>query len=256
MTSFPSANFLASLDHGRRATGEPAAQGGVVREYSEDGSSCQIRFSRLSADDADVVIEAEKALAAKRGYELEWKLYAHDAPSDLAERLQAAGFVADDQEQVLALPLDAETMAAFGTTGYDLRRVVDEEGLADYAEISRQIGRKSADEEKRRLWASLQETPEAMSVHVAYVGSEPVAGGRVHYPEGSGYAELAGGRTKTTHRRRGLFTAVVGSRLAEASARGIALVFTDALPTSEPTLVKRGFRNVVATQPFTYTPSS
>ncbi|MFE4972090.1 hypothetical protein ACFRAR_08220 [Kitasatospora sp. NPDC056651] len=256
MTGPTSKNFLAALDHGRAATGERAAHGGVVREFAEDGSSCQIRFSRLSADDADAVIEAEKALANEGGYELEWKLYTHDTPSDLAERLEAAGFVADDLEKVLALPLDAATMATFDTTGFDVRRVVDEEGLADYAEIAREIGRRNADAERQRLWACLQETPDLMSVHVAYVGSEPVAGGRVHYPEGSGYAELAGGRTKTTHRLRGLFTAVVGSRLAEVSARGLDLVFTDALPTSEPILAKRGFRTVVGTRPFVHTPSS
>ncbi|MCX5328243.1 hypothetical protein [Streptomyces sp. NBC_00140] len=256
MTGLPGKNFLTALDHGRAATGERAEHGGVVREFSEDRSSCQIRFSRLSADDADAVIEAEKALADKGGYELEWKLYTHDAPSDLASRLEAAGFVADDREQVLALPLDAETMAVFDTSAFDVRRVVDEEGLADYAEIAREIGRKNADSERRRLWACLQETPDVMSVHVAYVGSEPVAGGRVHYPEGAGYAELAGGRTKTTHRLRGMFTAVVGSRLVEVSARGLDLVFTDALPTSEPILAKRGFRTVVGTQPFVYTPSS
>ena len=256
MTGVPSAGFLASLDRGRRAVGEVGVGGGVVREVAEDGSMCQIRFSQLSAGDADVVIEAEKALAVKYGYELEWKLYGHDAPADLGGRLEAAGFVADDLEQVLALRVDAETMAIFDTARFDVRRVVDEGGLADYAEVAREIGRGNADAERRRLWAVLQEAPEVLSVYVAYDGSEPVAGGRVHYPEGSGYAELAGGRTKTTHRRRGFFTAVVGARLVEVSARGLDLVFTDALPTSEPILAKRGFQTVVTTQPFIYTPSS
>ena len=254
MHSFPSATILASLDGWRRAAGEPAGRGGVVRECSVDGSECRIVYSRLSADDADDVIQAEKALSAARGYELEWKLYGHDTPSDLAERLLAAGFEADDQEQVMALPLDAETLAAFDTTGYDVRRVVDEQGLADYAEIAREIGRKRTDEELQRLLATLRTAPESMSVHIAYVGSEPVAGGRLYFPTGGGFAELAGGRTKTTHRRRGLFTAVVGSRLAEAYARGRTLVVTDALPTSEPILGKRRFRAVVSTQPFIYRP--
>ncbi|MFD9621945.1 hypothetical protein ACFWB2_32370 [Streptomyces virginiae] len=68
--------------------------------------------------------------------------------SDLTERLQAAGFVADGEEQVMTLPLDSKTLAAFATAGYNVRGVVDEKGLADYGEISRQIGRQRRDEEQ------------------------------------------------------------------------------------------------------------
>jgi predicted GNAT family acetyltransferase len=61
---------------------------------------------------------------------------------------------------------------------------------------------------------------------------------------------LAGGRTSPAYRRRGLFTAVVGARLREAAARGRTHVFVDALPTSEPILLRRGFEFVALTQPF------
>jgi predicted acetyltransferase len=66
--------------------------------------------------------------------------------------------------------------------------------------------------------------------------------------------KLAGGRTVTTHRRRGLFTALVGSRLREAASRGCTHAFVDALPTSEPILTKLGFTSLTSTQPYTYEP--
>ncbi|MET8327363.1 GNAT family N-acetyltransferase [Streptomyces sp. NPDC005181] len=251
-----SADILADLDAERLASGEPAGRGGVVREYAADGSECRIVFSRLSLEDADDVIREEMALARDGGYTLEWKLYGHDVPSGLDERLLAAGFEADDTEQVLVLPVNEATLETFKAPGYDVRRIHDEAGLADYAEIAREIGRKNPEEEKKQLAAVLLEAPDSMSVHIAYVEGEPVACGRIYFKEGSGYAELAGGRTKTTHRKRGLFTAVVGARLTEAHERGRALVFTDALPTSEPILRKRGFRVVTSTQPFVYEPAS
>jgi predicted GNAT family acetyltransferase len=247
-------DFLTALDNERRASGEPAGRGGVIREYAADGSECRIVFSQLAADEADDVIREEMALAEKRGHTLEWKLYGHDVPSDLVKRLLSAGFAAEDTEQVLVLPVNQETVAAFGTRGHDVRRVRDESGLADYAEIAREIGRTNPEKEQRQLASVLQATPDEMSVHIAYVDGEPVACGRIYFSDGSHHAELAGGRTKTTHRNRGLFTAVVAARLTEAYERGCSLVFTDALPTSEPILTKHGFRAITSTQPFVYSP--
>jgi hypothetical protein len=245
-------DFLTALDNERRASGEPAGRGGVVREYAADGSECRIVFSQLSADEADDVIRDETALADERGYTLEWKLYDHDLPSDLDKRLFAAGFAAEDIEQVLVLPVNEATVAAFDTRGHDVRRIHDESGLADYAEIAREIGRANPEKEQQQLASVLDQ----MSVHIAYVDGEPVACGRIYFSESSHHAELAGGRTKTTHRKQGLFTAVVAARLTEAHERGCSLVFTDALPTSEPILTKHGFRAITSTQPFVYSPIS
>jgi hypothetical protein len=250
------ADLLAVIDAERRAAGEATGRGGVVREHVAGGSECRIVYSRLSAEEADDVVREEVTLARDRGYALEWKLYGHDLPADLPERLVAADFEADDREQVLALPLDEAALAAFPVPlGCEIRRV-GEAGLADSAEIAREIARRNPDEERVELAYLLRNAPDAISVYVAYVGGEPVTGGRVHYREGGCCAELAGGRTKTTHRRQGLFSAVVGARLREARARGRELAFTDALPTSEPILTRLGFRRVISTTPYLYHPAS
>jgi len=248
------AEVLAGLDAERRALGKPAAGGGVVRELSADGSECRIVYAACTPDNVDELIRAELAAATEAGYTLEWKLYGHDRPADLAERLVAAGFEADDPEDVLVLPLDDASVAAFDVAGVHVRQVRDERELAGYAEISRETGRRNVDEERRQLAAVLAETPDEMSIHIAYVGEEPASCGRVYFRSGGPYAELAGGRTKPTHRRKGLFTALVGSRLREAQQRGRTHVFVDALPTSAPTLRKRGFRFVTKTQPFVFEP--
>ena len=248
------AEVLAGLDAERRALGKPSASGDVVRELSADGSECRIVHAACTPDNVDELIRAELAAAAEAGYTLEWKLYGHDGPADLADRLVAAGFEADDSEDVLVLPVNDASVAAFDTAGVTVRQVRNEADLADYAEISRETGRRNVDEERARLAAELAESPTEMSIHIAYVGDEPASCGRVYFRAGGPYAELAGGRTKTTHRRKGLFTALVGSRLLEAQERGRTHVFVDALPTSAPTLRKRGFRFVTTTQPFVFEP--
>ncbi|MFI0259629.1 GNAT family N-acetyltransferase [Streptomyces sp. NPDC017056] len=247
------ADILKGLDALRRSAGETAPHG-VVRELSSDGSECRIVHSRCTDGELDAVIAEEAARAKEAGYTLEWKVYEYDTPADLGDRLLAAGFAADDTESVLVLPVDEERLAAFGTSAYEIRRVDDEKGLGDYAEISREIGRENAEEEAHRLLLTLREAPGGTSVYVAYVDGEPAACGRIHFPDGSGFAELAGGRTRTTHRKRGLFTALVAARLREARARGRTHVLVDALPTSEPILKKRGFRFVTRTRPFVLEP--
>lgn len=248
------ADILSRLDRERRASGELSARGNVVREFSPDESSCRILYSHRTADEIENVIRDEISRADACNYTLEWKVYGHDSPPNLRDSLLAAGFEPGDLESLLVLPVSETTVAAFDAPAYEIKRVRDAEGLNDVADISREIGRRNVEEEKHRLAAILRDSPEKMSVHVAYVDGQPVACGRIHFGENSDFAELAGGRTKTSHRNRGFFTALVASRLMEALERGRTHVFVDALPTSEPVLTKRGFEFLTHTQPFVYEP--
>jgi hypothetical protein len=62
--------------------------------------------------------------------------------------------------------------------------------LMDVAAISREIGRTNVEEEQGRLALALRDTPDQMSVHVAYIDGEPVACGRIYFKENSDFAEL------------------------------------------------------------------
>ena len=145
-----------------------------------------------------------------------------------------------------------EALAAFQAPAYDLKHIDDLAGLDDVAAISREIGRANVDDEKRRLALTLREAPDRMSVYVAYIDGEAVACGRIHFKENSEFAELCGGRTKTTHRNQGLYTALIATRLKEALERNRKYIVVDALPTSETLLRRRGFQFVTHTQPFVY----
>lgn len=246
--------ILTLLDHDRQSAGQWSARGRIVREHSADGAECRIIYARCTAEELDDVIRGEIAACRIGRYSLEWKVYGHDRPSDLGDRLLTAGFRADPVESVMVLPLNEEALAAFAAPVYEIRRIHEPEGLDDVAEIAREIGRTNVEEEKRRLASVLRQTPDELSVHVAYIGGAPVASGRIHFKEGSNVAELAGGRTRTTHRNQGLFTALVAARLREALARQRTHVFVDALPTSEPILRKKGFQLVTHTRPFIYDP--
>jgi hypothetical protein len=250
------ADLLRRLDFERRNDGEPSIKGDVIRERSPDGSECLIVYSHCMPEALDEAIRGEISLAETRKYTLEWKVYSHDSPPNLKDALLAAGFVPMPVESLMVLPVNEETLEAFDAPAYEIKRISDSERLEDVVAISREIGRTNVEEERTRLALTLQNTPDQMSVYVAYVHGEAVACGRIYFKHNSEFAELCGGRTKTTHRNQGLYTALVAKRVREAFERGRKYAFVDALPTSEPILRKRGFQFLAFTQPFVYRPHS
>ena len=74
------------------------ADAGVLRWLAPGTQTSRITWSELTSDSADAVIAAQVRYFAARGTPVEWKLYDYDQPADLAQRLLAAGFVADDEE--------------------------------------------------------------------------------------------------------------------------------------------------------------
>jgi hypothetical protein len=248
-------HLIERLDHHRLCLAEPGA---VAREFSPDRSECRILLAPATTAGIATLVSEEKALADRFRYTLEWKVYGHDTPTNLVDSLVASGFEPDEEEQVLVVPLATTGGASADPSPFsrvtNIVRVDDDSGLADVAEISRDIGRRHSEAESRRLAGILNDTPETMTIHVLRVKGEPVTCGRTHYAPGSEFAELAGGRTKTAHRRRGFFTAVVLHRLAEAAARGCTHALVDALPTSEPILRRLGFVTLTSTRPYVYEP--
>ncbi len=247
-------DLLDLLDFERQTVLYPGVtrlvDGRVVRDVSTDGKSCEIVYSSCAEDVVDRVIEHQIQIARSERYELEWKVYGHDRPHCLAERLTAAGFVAGAREAFLVCRAGHEALARFGVCRDDIRRVTSREGLRDYQAVREEVSGKDCTGEIARHRFLLERHPDTMSVYVAYVGGEPAACGRVYFHPDSRFAGLYGGNTRERFRRRGLFTQIVAVRIREALGRGIVNVCVDALPTSEPILRKHGFERVTHTQPF------
>lgn len=223
---------------------------GVIGEVSADGKSCEIVYSSCSEGEVDRIIEHQVCTARSKRYELEWKVYGHDHPPCLGERLAAAGFEAGEKEAFMVLSANEEALGRFGIGGSDIRRVTGKEGLRDYQSVIEDVRGKSCEKEIERYAFMLENHPNHLSVYVAYVDDEPAACGRIYFHEGSQFAGLYGGNTRERFRKRGLFTQMVAVRVREALHRGIVNICVDALPTSEPILRKRGFESVTPTQPF------
>src|SRR5687768_17194284 len=98
------------LDHERRVLAQDCETierlPALTRLRATDGSYYEVAYSSLRAEDAGAVIAAEVEHHARLGVPFEWKLYGHDTPADLLERLCRHGFEAGPVEAVLVLDLE------------------------------------------------------------------------------------------------------------------------------------------------------
>lgn len=220
----------------------------VTRQVADDGSWTAVLWSDLTAADADDVVAAE--LARATGGLFEWKQYAHDRPADLADRLAAAGLVADPPETVMAADLTEFTVPSQPPDGVRLVRVDDEAGLDAMLDVSLAVFGSVHPGTRDAVRRSLAHDPRPVEALVAYAGETPVSAGRVEFHPGTDFASLWGGSTVPAWRGRGVFTALVSWRAARARERGHRYLQVDAMPTSRPILERLGFVPLVTTTPW------
>lgn len=199
-----------------------------------------ITHAELAADAVDAAIAAQAAHFRALGRKVEWKVYAHDRPADLAARLAAAGFESDEQETLLAFDMETHGLPAEPAPGVDVRRVTDQQGLLDFVAADALAFGK----EERwpiDLYGDRLDDP-SVRLYVAYVDGRPIAGGRLELPQGRIFAGLWGGGTAPEHRHRGVYRTMVATRAAEARRRGHRILFVEARDTSRPILERMGFQ--------------
>jgi ribosomal protein S18 acetylase RimI-like enzyme len=177
---------------------------------------------------------------------VEWKLYGHDLPADLPQRLAAAGLVPDDEEALVV----AEVATVPVETDVDVRVATTHELIDAFVEVNeRAFGEGHAGVGRELKRALEQEEPPMLAV-VCFVDGEPASAARIDFVEGSPFAGLYGGSTLPEHRGRGLYRATVAKRAELARARGYRYLQVDALPTSRPILERTGFVQLTTTTPY------
>jgi hypothetical protein len=246
--------ILRRLDEERRGLardGEILEQlGHLTRFRTADGLLHLVIHSALSADDADAAIAVEVEHHRQSGVAFEWKVYSHDGPADLRDRLARQGFEVGPTEAVLAYDLSrpAEWIdRAADQGGLTVARVDRPELLDAFRRVAEATFGKDYALTAGRLAAAMAA---GSTQHVGYVGfADGVAAGvgRLYMHPASAFGGLYGGGTAAAFRGRGLYRAVVAARARDAIAAGARYLIVDALPTSRPILERLGFERVADT---------
>ncbi|MCS0603775.1 GNAT family N-acetyltransferase [Streptomyces sp. LP11] len=226
--------------------------GAVVRQVADGHGWNGVLWSGLDAAGAEGAIAEQIEHFTGLGRDFEWKLYGHDLPADLGNRLTAAGFRAGPEETLLAgevaeLPLDAAV-----PEGVRLVPVTDRAGVDLFTHVHETVFGTDGTALRHRLLGLLASAPATVVAVVALAGGEPVSAARMELLPGARFAGLWGGGTIEAWRGRGVYRALVAHRARVAAARGYRYLQVDASPMSRPVLGRLGFHALSTTTPYMY----
>lgn len=210
-------------------------------------------YSKLDESNADDVIQEQVSYYESIGQDFEWKLYGHDRPADLKERLQARGFAIEEMESIMVLDLKESPEILWQPIAADIRRIQTLEKIADVRTVEEQVWGEDYSWLAQYLSGALSDYPEQMSVYVAYVGDQPASAAWTYFPKHSQFASLWGGSTLQEFRKRGLYTGLLAVRAQEAKDRQLRYLTVDASEMSRPILEKYGFERITYSYPCKWT---
>lgn len=211
--------------------------------YDDPKRNSFIVYNKVQEANADVVIEREIAYFRELGRKLEWKAYRHDPTPDLHLRLAAHGFeVEEEPDYIMALALADPPPVLLEPVTADVRSILDPAGIEDVMAVEEPVWDADFSWLKNELGKTLQERPDELAVYVAYVDGEPASSGWVYFHPGTHFASMWGGSTLPEYRKKGLYTALVASRVQEAIRRGYRFLTIDAGVMSRPIVTRHGFQ--------------
>lgn len=228
----------------RRPTAQPGDRvedfGGIVRIIGEH--SC-VLYSNLRAGDAREAVVNQTAFFRSNGKEVEWKLYGHDQPPELAEYLRSAGYAPDPVETLEIRDLARPFPVPSGSSEIEIRHVRDEAALREAVAVSEDAFGPGEGWGRVIDWTARLNDP-SFAGFVAYRDGVPVASGRLELPPDRPFASLWGGGTAPGHRGLGIYRRLVHVRAEMARERGYRFLTVDARETSRPILESLGFRPI------------
>ncbi|MCY7372546.1 MAG: GNAT family N-acetyltransferase [Spirochaetaceae bacterium] len=242
---------------------DPAPLIWVTPEVADASWGGGVFWCDLDEGNADTAIAATVEHFRPLGREFEWKYYAYDQPSDLADRLEAAGFEADDEEALVIGEVSDvldRLAAAPEPEGITIRRLrEDQEGAAaDWQGINdlhRAVWHEDSTGMSTTVAAAIAADPRGTSMWLAVAeDGTVVCAARANFHAGTDFASLWGGSTLEEYRGRGIYKALVSRRAAEAAERGFRYLQVDASPDSRPILERLGLRTLTSTTPWMWRP--
>lgn len=205
-----------------------------------------VLYSRLEDATADEVIDEQVRFFAATQQPFEWKVYTHDRPTDLVERLAARGFVTEEPDAIMALDLEDAPAALLAPPeshlppGAVVQAVTDAAGVEDIIAVMEPVWGGDFGWMRTRLVEHLA-LPGYLSPYVIAIDGRPAAAGWTYFNAGH-FASMWGGSTLPAHRGKGLYTALLAARVQEARERGYRYLTIDAGAMSRPIVARHGFQ--------------
>jgi len=217
--------------------------GRVVRDYSLVDAAGFIDYASLDKSCADAEIDAQVSFFASLGFPFTWKVFNHDFPADLRQRLELRGFKIESPKALLVLDIHNAPAFYWSMTLPDcVKKVTDPAGIVDIVRMEEEVWPAPRDWLRKRLIHSLETNPNRLSLFSVFIDGRIVSAAWTFYYPPTRFASLLGGSTLPDYRKRGYYTSLLVTRVREARQRGYRFLVVDASPMSKPILEKYGFQ--------------
>jgi hypothetical protein len=239
------------------ADGVPTEQDGPVRRvfYPGTGFLAAPPDTGLRGAELDALIARQRDVWALRRESVEWKVYGHDRPEDLPERLMAHGFTPEGEETLLFAEAADLLGQRHGAPGVEVREVDDPEDLRRIADQHTEIWEEDWGWLAQDLADRKAAHPESIFILAAEAGGELVSSAWLVLRPGTDFAGLWGGSTVAAWRGRGIYRDLVARRARIAVERGYRYLQVDASSVSRPILQRLGFTAATTTTPYVWNPA-
>ena len=154
-----------------------------------------ISSSSLTGDIADAVIAEQAAHYRELGAEVEWKVYQHDGPPDLLQRVERYGFIAGPRETVLVLDLQEPARWIDEPPAHPVIRVENEDHVDLYRQSAEEVFGKDHGPTGRELLSGIQKGSMRHRAYIVIEGNAAVSVGRLYTDPQSAFGGLYGGGT-------------------------------------------------------------
>ena len=188
----------------------------ITRLRCADGAHHTISFSSLSSETADVTIAEQTAHFRGLATEVEWKVYGHDSPSDLLQRIERHGFRVGPRETVLVLDLRNHPSWIGESSTQQVIRVESAHQVDLYRQAAEEIFEKGYGFTASELLSGIRRGSIQHSGYMVIEGNIAVSIGRLYSHPQSAFGGLYGGGTLKQYRTRGLYLATVAARARDA----------------------------------------
>ena len=246
------------LDEERRSLSQSGDALEVRPHVTRGGSTAWgqywIAYSALTESNADAAIAEEIEHHRALGRPFEWKVYWHDRPANLKQRLEQHGFVIGEREAVLVLDLSDAPGWVDAPPQVAVIRLERVEQIDMYRAVAEAVFGKDYSMTSGQLADAIRAGNRNHLGYVAMCDGEPASIGRLYTRPDSHFGGLYGGATIERFRGRGLYRALVAARARDAREFGAKYLIVDALPTSRPILERLGFGHLTDTWPCDWTP--
>lgn len=216
----------------------------VIRHVSLRDETGFISYSWVDEDTVEDAIREQIYHFEGLSIGFEWKVYEHDSPSDLKERLERYGFRADEPEAIMVLQVASAPTVLLAPVTHDVRRIEDPALIPQILKVQEEVWEERKDGLAKRLQWHLRHHPNLMTIYAAYAGRQPVCSAWLFHDTRSPFGSLWGGATVPAYRGQGFYTALVAARVQEASRRGARFLTVDASSMSRPILERLGFQRI------------